>query len=79
MVKVECPKCGNTSFLVCMDTVLFIDETNMGSIKYRWINKIVCANIECSHVLEDDDLIKPLLNKTHMIFKAMSQEPLLIE
>lgn len=76
----KCPECGGIDFIVSVDTQFLLNvETNFGNMKYDWIKTVTCANMACSHVLEDGVLRQVLINQLRQILDAMKSETLLVK
>lgn len=80
--KIKCPRCGKEDFLIKTEMDLEINPgSNFGKVKYGWITKVRCANIECGFDLTDEEGIgtEILVGIAKTILSASSQETLLIK
>jgi len=83
MAEVVCPKCGKEEFLVRMFVDMTINpDTNFGTIKYDWIEKVTCAQIKCGYDLKDDvdeEIRMGIIGIAKRILATMRAETLMIK
>jgi hypothetical protein len=79
-MELKCPKCEGTDFIAEVDIgVILSTESNVGAINFNMIKRIVCNDLGCRHVLEDDELRMALVTKTTQILKSLKGKALQIK
>lgn len=75
-IEFTCSKCGGKHFLVkvWLEIAVEVDSTK-GSIKYEWVDGVVCADLTCAEEPPKD--LKMLLGeKVKTIIKTLRKEKL---